>query len=153
MRILRVHWGFARMVNDSRVVPLFRHAPHEGAEPVSVGNVALAGPPAVPRTPPWFPIDPESDTQPIPAVRLSMDWAADLGEPRDPAMAMDPGIGIEPDLDDVAFGPRPVTEPEPAVPRTVAPVRRFLLAGLIVVLGLAVAVALTLALALAMPPR
>jgi hypothetical protein len=114
MRILRVHWGFARMKHDRRVVPLFRPAPHAGTGPVSVGNVALAGQPAVHRAPPWFPIDPESDTQPIPAVRLSMDWAADLGEPRDPAMAMDPGIGIEPDLDDAAFGLRPVTEPEPA---------------------------------------
>lgn len=145
------------MEHDRRVVPLFRPAPHAGTGPVSVGNVALAGRPAVHRAPPWFPIDPESDTQPIPAVRLSMDWAADLGEPRDPAMAMDPGIGIEPDLDDAAFGLRPVTEPEPASEpagqHTAAPVRRFLVAGLVVVLGLAVAVALTLALALAMPPH
>jgi hypothetical protein len=143
------------MEHDRRVVPLFRRAPLAGTEPVSVGNVALAGQPAVHPAPLWFPIDPESDTQPIPAIRLSMDWAADLGEPRDPAMAMDPGVGIEPDLDDEAFGLRTVTEPEPepAVQHTAAPVRRFLMAGLVVVLGLAVAVALTLALALAMPPH
>jgi hypothetical protein len=82
-----------------------------------------------------------------------MDWATDLGEPRDPAVAMDPGVGVEPDLDDEAFGLRPVIEPEPAVPRTAAPVRRFLLAGLVVILGLAVAVALTLVLARAIPPH
>jgi hypothetical protein len=114
------------MEHDRRVVPLFRRAPHAGTGPVSVGNVALAGQPAVhgklrrhdeadTSGARWFPVDPESDTQPIPAIRLSMDWAADLGEPRDPAMAMDPGIGIESDLDDEAFGLRPASEPGPAV--------------------------------------
>jgi hypothetical protein len=55
------------MEYDRRVVPLFRHQGEGSGEvPVSAGSVALAPRPGTP----WFPIDPESDTQPIPAIRL-----------------------------------------------------------------------------------
>lgn len=150
------------MDHNRRVVPLFRHARHEGTKPVSVGNVALADRPAVhgkphrhdaPDVPEQFPGDPESDTQPIPAIRLSMDWAVDLGEPRDPAVAMDPGVGIEPDLAPVESQPAAgaLAQPPPSGPAAgeFADGRSLLRAGLLVILALAVAVALTLALVVA----